>query len=141
MREAVHHWLAAGDLPAAGDLVAGRWLSRYDDGRLLTARLWLDEFAPGQESAYAPLAVAGAWVKALSGQAVEASHRLGQLDPPALDAHSPDGTASLRSSAALVSAMLAGRSRSPCSSWPTWPGASNAKTGISLWPRLREPPR
>jgi LuxR family transcriptional regulator, maltose regulon positive regulatory protein len=108
VREAVHHWLAAGDLPAAGDLVSRRWLSRYDDGRLLTARLWLDEFAPGQESGYAPLTVAGAWVRALSGQAAEASHQLGQLDSAALDVRSPDGTASLRSSAALVSAILGG---------------------------------
>ena len=108
VRHAVRHWLAAGELGAAGDLVAGRWLSRYDSGRLLTAALWLDEFESGQELAHAPLAVAAAWIKALTGHAAQACHLLGQLDSTALGAHSPDGTASLRSSAAMIDALLGG---------------------------------
>ena len=106
VRHAVRHWLAAGDLAAAGDLVAARWLSRYDSGRLLTARLWLDEFAPGQERAYAPLTIAGAWLRALAGDAAAASRELGQLDSTILDGPSQDGTASLRSSAAMLDALL-----------------------------------
>ena len=50
VRQAVRHWLAAGELERAGDLVAARWMSRYDVGRLLSARLWLDEFDRGRSS-------------------------------------------------------------------------------------------
>ncbi len=106
VREAVHHWLAAGDPERAGDLVAARWVSRYDSGRLLTARLWLDEFSPGQIAAHAPLAVAAAWVRALTGEASAAAHLLGALDTASLDRPSPDGMASVRASAALLSASL-----------------------------------
>ena len=106
VREAVHHWLAAGEPECAGDLVAARWVSRYDSGRLLTARLWLDEFSPGQIAAHAPLAVAAAWVRALTGGASAAAHQLGALDQTSLDRPSPDGMSSVRASAALLSASL-----------------------------------
>jgi LuxR family maltose regulon positive regulatory protein len=106
VRQAVRHWLAAGELERAGDLVAARWISRYDTGRLLSARLWLDEFWPGQELAYPPLTIASAWVKALTGEPVAAGRLLARLDSAALDASSPDGTACLRSSVALVTAVL-----------------------------------
>ena len=106
VRHAVSHWLAAGDPGRAADLVAARWLSRYDHGRLLAARLWLDEFEPWHERAHLPLAVASAWLRALSGEAAAAAHVLGEVDPAALDAPSPDGTASLRSSSALLDALL-----------------------------------
>jgi LuxR family maltose regulon positive regulatory protein len=106
VRHAVRHLLAAGEMARAGDLVAARWLSRYDTGRLLTARLWLDEFGPGQESAYPPLTITAAWLRALTGEPEAACHLLGALDAEALDAPSPDGTASLRSSAAMIDALL-----------------------------------
>ena len=106
VREAVHHWLAAGDVHRAGDLVAARWLSRFDHGRLLTARLWLDEFTPGQIASCAPLTVAAAWVRAMSGEAAAACHQLGVLDADTLDGPSPDGMSSVRASAALLDAVL-----------------------------------
>jgi LuxR family maltose regulon positive regulatory protein len=106
VRDAVRHWLAAGDLAAAGDVVAARWLSRYDSGRLVTTSLWLDEFEPGQYLAHPQLSVAAAWIKALTGRTDEACHLLGALDAATLDTDSPDGTASLRSSAAILDALL-----------------------------------
>ncbi len=106
VRHAVRHWLAAGDLPEAGDLVATRWLGRYNGGRLFAARLWLDQFAPGQEAAYPPLTIAAAWIRALTGDATTACRRLGRLDSAMLDGPSPDGTASLRSSVAMLDALL-----------------------------------
>ena len=106
VRHAVQHWLAAGDLPEAGSLVATRWLGRYNGGRLLAARLWLDQFAPGQETAYPPLTIAAAWLRALTGDATAACRGLGQLDSAILDGPSADGTASLRSSAAMLDALL-----------------------------------
>lgn len=106
VRQAVRHWLAAGELERAGDLVAARWMSRYDTGRLLAARLWLDEFGPGQELAYPPLTIASAWIRGLSGEPVAAGRLLARLDSTALEASSPDGSACLRSSAALLAALL-----------------------------------
>ena len=106
VRQAVRHWLAAGELERAGDLVAARWMSRYDTGRLLAARLWLDEFGPGQELAYPPLAIASAWIRGLTGEPVAAGRLLARLDAADLEAPSPDGAACLRSSVALLAAVL-----------------------------------
>jgi LuxR family transcriptional regulator, maltose regulon positive regulatory protein len=106
VRHAVRHWVAAGELARAGDLVAARWRSRQDGGRLLSARLWLDELGPGQELAHPPLTVAAAWLRALTGEPTAARSLLTALDPEVLDAPSPDGAASLRSSAAALDALL-----------------------------------
>ena len=131
VRHAVRHWLAAGDLSAAGDLVAGRWLSRYDSGRILTASLWLDEFEPDQYLAHPPLTVAAAWVKALTRRAGQACHLLGALDSSALDADSFDGTASLRSSAALLDALSVAPGRPRCWRRPVWLWSLSRNTGAS----------
>jgi len=106
VRQAVRHWLAAGELERAGDLVAARWMSRYDMGRLLAARLWLDEFGAGQELAYPPLTIASAWIRGLTGEPVAAGRLLARLDSADLEAPSPDGMACLRSSVALLAAVL-----------------------------------
>ena len=106
VRQAVRHWLAAGELERAGDLVAARWMARHDTGRLLAARLWLDEFGPGQELGWPPLTIASAWIRGLTGEPVVAGRLLARLDEADLDAPSPDGAACLRSSVALLGAVL-----------------------------------
>ena len=75
-------------------------------GRLLAARLWLDEFGPGQEVAYPPLTIASAWIRGLTGEPVAAGRLLARLDDADLEAPSLDGMACLRSSAALLAAVL-----------------------------------
>ena len=102
MREAVHHWLAAGDPARAGDLVAARWLSRYDSGRLLTARLWLDEFEPGQIVGPPAAGGRGGVAAGAHGGRVPRLPPARALDTTSLDRLSPDGMASLRSSAAIL---------------------------------------
>jgi LuxR family maltose regulon positive regulatory protein len=81
-------------------------MSRYEVGRLLSARLWLDEFGPGQELAHPPLTVASAWLRCLTGDAAAAARLLDRLDPASLEAPSPDGAACLRSSVAILSCVL-----------------------------------
>jgi len=105
--DAVHHWLAAGEVEVAGDVVAARWMSRYLTGRSFTARRWLDAFTPEQIRAHAPLAVAAAWVYALTGESATARGLLATLGPVPAGLPSPDAAVSVASSVAILRGMLA----------------------------------
>jgi LuxR family maltose regulon positive regulatory protein len=105
--DAVHHWLAAGEVEAAGDLVAARWMSRYLTGRLMTARRWLEAFTPEQIRADTPLTIAAAWVHALTGENATARGLLANLGRLEADLPAPDGAASIASSVAILRGTLA----------------------------------
>ena len=106
--DALHHWLGAGDVQRAGDLVAARWVAYFLTGRVWTARQWVDMFTPDQVRLHAPLRVAAAWLSCFTGDVDMSRGLLLGLESPELDGPSPDGAASVRSSATIARSLLAG---------------------------------
>ncbi len=104
---AVHHAQACGAVDAAAELVAARWMSMMERGQIETARHWLSWFTDRQVEQHAPLAVAASWICGLTGDRDRAllfaeAARRGSWPGPM-----PDGTASLESAVATLSAALA----------------------------------
>jgi LuxR family transcriptional regulator, maltose regulon positive regulatory protein len=104
---AVRHWLAAGDVACAGDLVAANWMPSILRGRVATVDAWLRQFSDEQAVSHPPLTLAVGWFHAINGD-----ERTGALWRRAdagggVDGPSPDGAASLRSSRAMLRSMLA----------------------------------
>lgn len=105
--EAFEYAHACGDLRRAGRILLhhlDRLLSR---GQINTARAWVARCTPEELASNPLLSLGAAWVALLSGDAVEA-HRLAAVAGAAddLDAPSPDGSSSLRSSLANLRAAL-----------------------------------
>jgi LuxR family maltose regulon positive regulatory protein len=103
---AVTHAQAAGDIGVAAELVAAEWSAMADRGQIETVRSWLAGFNDPQLEGHAPLAVATAWIAALTGEPERAvrfaeAARRGSWDGPM-----PDGTASLESALAIMSSAF-----------------------------------
>ena len=104
--EAVRHWLAAGEIAKAADLVASAWSPYTLSGQAETVRSWLALFSDQQILAYPPLTLTAAYVRSIFGDAGtgEVWQRATGDDT---DGPSPDGAASLRSSRAMLRAAFA----------------------------------
>jgi LuxR family maltose regulon positive regulatory protein len=70
--EAVHHLVAAGDLPGTAELIAAHWVTAFNQGRLSTVSGWLDLLAPEIVSGDLRLSVARAWTALDCGHLDEA---------------------------------------------------------------------
>ena len=105
--EALHHWLSAGEVERAGDLVAASWWPYYRSGRVWAARRWLEGFTGDQIRERVSLRTAAAWLLALTGEAGAARGLLAGLDAPAAGPPAADFAASAASSLAMVRALLA----------------------------------
>ncbi|MBN2203680.1 MAG: hypothetical protein JW767_01520 [Thermoleophilia bacterium] len=105
--QAVHHWLAAGDVDQAAATVTSAWPRMWNRGQIETVRRWLQGFTDEQILERPALTLCAGWVlTALSDTRL--GRRWGQA---ACSAHvgdepSPDGAVSLRSSQALLRANL-----------------------------------
>ena len=105
LEEAMKHAHAGGDVKRAADLLQRQLLLAYRGGRIGTMRTWFDrlhdtaEHDPG-------LAIAWAWISALTGDATAADHWLDVSELSRPSGPSLLGTASLRSSMAFVRAMM-----------------------------------
>ena len=92
--------------------LAGRIALRYADdliarGLIETLRGWLSRCTPAELASDPRLALAGAWVALLSGEAAEARRLAAAADTADdLDVPSPEGATSRRSSLALLRATL-----------------------------------
>jgi LuxR family maltose regulon positive regulatory protein len=105
---AVHHLLAAGDVTAAGDLVAASWPALWSRGQVETVRRWLESFTDRQILAQQALTLTAGWVyTAIDAGELGARWGKAACSAPMSDAPSPDGAASLRSSQALLRATVA----------------------------------
>ena len=109
--EAVAHALAGGDLPRAGDVVAGRLATDHGSGRLATVRGWLGQLDGGQIASCAELALAAAWCEAeAGGELVEHWISAAECAPDPPGAHGPKSLAT--GIATLRGAMAAHGARS-----------------------------
>ena len=78
LEEAMKHAHAGGDLKRTGELLQRQLLSAYRGGRIATMRAWLDRL--GDAAEHDPgLAIAWAWVSALTGDPAAADPLVGRL--------------------------------------------------------------
>jgi len=110
--QAVRHWLAAGDVEPAADLVAAGCVALIDSGQVETARRALGLFSDRQILSHMPLTLAAGWVYGV-GNPHYATHRRSEnivraaCVMPMDDSPSLDRAASLRSGQAQLRAFLA----------------------------------
>ena len=105
LEEAMKHAHAGGDLKRTGELLQRQLLSAYRGGRIATMRAWLDRL--GDAAEHDPgLAIAWAWVSALTGDPAAADRWLDVSERSRPSGSSLHGTASLGSSLALVRAIM-----------------------------------
>ena len=100
--EAIQHLRAVGDIAGVIDLIARYWSAHVDAGQVATVRGWLDSLGTGTLSAHPVAAHCGAWAAALSGDRESLRRWLPIVEAGRHDGPLPDGTSSLRSSAALL---------------------------------------
>ena len=94
-----------GDLKRTGELLQRQLLSAYRGGRIATMRAWFDRL--GDAAEHDPgLAIAWAWVSALTGDPAAADRWLDVSERLRPSGPSLHGTASLGSSLALVRAIM-----------------------------------
>ena len=104
----IHHLLLAGDVAAAGDVVAASWLQVWTRGQVETVRRWLASFSDREILAHRALTLTAGWVyTALDAGELGARWGRAACSAPMTDEPSPDGAASLRSSQALLRATIA----------------------------------
>ena len=103
--EAMKHAFAGGDVRRAAELLQRQLLSAYRGGRIATMRAWFDRL--GDAAEHDPgLAIAWAWVSALTGDPAVADHWLDISERSRPSGPSLHGTASLGSSLAFVRATM-----------------------------------
>jgi LuxR family transcriptional regulator, maltose regulon positive regulatory protein len=103
---AVAHAQAAGDVDVAAELVATRWGPMCEAGHVGTVRDWLAGFQDAQIEGRAPLAIAAARVAAATGERERAARFADAARRGSWDGPMPDGTASLESALAIMSAAF-----------------------------------
>ena len=106
LEEAFVHAHASGDEDRAAELVQRLSLAAYRVGRIATLRRWFDLLGDGVIARNGGLALLVAWIAALGGDPVAADRWAAAADNVPLSAQSMHGTRSLRSSAALVHAIM-----------------------------------
>jgi LuxR family maltose regulon positive regulatory protein len=100
--------LRAGDHGRAADIVSDVWTRYWEDGQSETVRHMLQTFADDEVRAHVPLALTAGWVYSALGDRERARRWTAVACRVAVDdSPSPDGTASLRSSQALLRATVA----------------------------------
>jgi LuxR family maltose regulon positive regulatory protein len=106
--EAVRHWLKAGDTEAAATAVAESWTWYWERGQIETVHQMLESFSREQVLAHPPLTLTAGWVFTALADAPVADYWASRACNARVDdVPAPDGAASLRSSQALLRAMLA----------------------------------
>jgi LuxR family maltose regulon positive regulatory protein len=105
--QAIAHALAGRDQLTAARLVNGRARELIAFGRVRTVQGWLRSLDDDALLAYPPVAVTAGWLWALAGDADRAQNSLRAVRAASFTDPMPDGSRSLESATALLSAMLA----------------------------------
>jgi LuxR family maltose regulon positive regulatory protein len=103
---AVPHWIAAGEMERAAELVATLVLPACDGGRIDEAESWLAGFDESHLQRFPAVAILGAWVHLLRGRDAEATRNLALAEHSADAGPMCDGSASARPWLAIVRAAL-----------------------------------
>jgi len=103
--EAIYHATAAGELTAAGDLIASHWLAYWRRGRRATVARWLRGLPEEAITADPPVAFVTAWIGSFSGASKQECERwLTVLEDASWKGRLPEGIRSLAFGAALTRA-------------------------------------
>src|SRR4051812_3389456 len=105
--QAIAHALAGQDQRTAARLINSRAREFVAFGRVKTVQGWLRALDDRALLAYPPVAVTAGWLWALYGDVVQAHNCLRTVRTASFPDPMPDGSSSLASAAALLSAMLA----------------------------------
>jgi LuxR family maltose regulon positive regulatory protein len=103
---AVAHWVAAGEMEQAAELVSALVMPACDAGRIAEAEAWLACFDESHLQRLPAIAVLSAWVHLLRGREAEAIHDLELAELSADAGPLSDGSASARPWIAIVRAAL-----------------------------------
>ena len=106
LEEAFVHAHASGDDERAAELLQRVGLGAYRVGRIATLRRWFDLLGDDIIAGNGGLALVAAWIAALGGDPVAAERWATAADHLSLAGPSLHGTASLRSSEAMVHAIM-----------------------------------
>jgi LuxR family transcriptional regulator, maltose regulon positive regulatory protein len=104
--DALGHAHASGDEERAAELLQRVGLAFYRVGRIATLRRWLDLLGEDVIARNGGLALMAAWIAALGGDPVAADRWASAADHVPITGPSLHGSASLRSSAAMVHATM-----------------------------------
>jgi LuxR family maltose regulon positive regulatory protein len=100
--EAIGHALAAGDVAAAVDLIAGHWAAYLGLGRISTVRGWMRSLGDDQIGADPVAAHCAAWCAVNAGDPDSVRRWLPVVESADDGGPLPDGMRSLKSSAAML---------------------------------------
>jgi len=103
---AIAHARASGDVDVAGDLVAAAWRTMGEAGLVETLRSWIAGFDDTQIEAHPALAIAAARIYAAAGDGERAMRFAEAARRGSWSGPMPDGTASLESALAMMSAAF-----------------------------------
>jgi LuxR family maltose regulon positive regulatory protein len=106
LEDALGHAHASGDEERAAGLLQRIGLALYRNGRIATLRRWLELLGEDVIARNGGLALMAAWIAALGGEPVAADRWASAADRVPLTGPSLLGSASLRSSAAMVHATM-----------------------------------
>jgi LuxR family transcriptional regulator, maltose regulon positive regulatory protein len=105
IQEALRHGVAAGDLAAARELVAERWVPRLECAEARTTLRWLDALPVDTVAADARLLLAAAWSHWSTNRVRDGVHAFRAASDSGLTGSFPDGT-TLEAGAVLVEACF-----------------------------------
>jgi LuxR family maltose regulon positive regulatory protein len=103
---AIAHAQAAGDVDVAAMLVAAEYSEMAQFGHIESVRQWVAGFEDRQIAGHAPLALASAWVAALTGDRERAARFAEAARHGSWEGPMPDGTTSLESAVAIMSSAF-----------------------------------
>lgn len=104
---AVEQGLHAGRTNEVADLVAATWFDLLNNGRLQTAKRWIEAFKPEDVEDHQALCIAAALIAGMSGARLEARQFLAMAERGTYAGRPPDGSTSMASSLALARGTLA----------------------------------
>ncbi len=103
---AVEHARASGDVTVAVDLVSSRFGAMYERGQIHIAQTFLAEIDRDVVEGHPPLAVAAAWLAAMTGESARAHRFLEVARRGSWEGPMPDGGSCLESAVALATATF-----------------------------------
>ncbi|MFL5862400.1 MAG: LuxR C-terminal-related transcriptional regulator [Solirubrobacteraceae bacterium] len=100
--EAIFHATAAGNFPAAAELIAANWLTYVNRGQLETVNAWTSALPAKLAHEDARLCIARAWMLLVLGRPAEVEPAVLAAERGLMPGPMRDGSRSLESSAAMV---------------------------------------
>ena len=131
LEEAFVHAHASGDEDRAARLLQRVGLAAYRAGRIATLRRWLDLLGEDAIARNPGLALMASLIAALGGDPVAAERWSDAADAVRIDGPSLHGTASLRSSEAMVHAIMSRGARTRCSARRRLPSGKRRARALS----------